>query len=123
MADPAKFLVVYLSEAESWGEVPLFEAIVRKLCSLGIQGSTAHSGRMGFGRSRRVRLHGTIGRDENRPVLVTAADSEKKLRDAIPHLRALAPHNTILLLDAEVVPSASPSPSPSRLIARALVTK
>ena len=104
MEEPAKLLVVFTTESECWGEAPLFEAIVRKLCSLGIEGSTASSARMGFGRSRRVHTHSAIGIDEDRPIVVTAADSEPKLREAIPHLRALAPRNRMLLLDAEIVP-------------------
>lgn len=104
MNEPARLLVIYTSSSEHWGELPMAEALVRKLCALGIKGGTAHEGSMGFGANRRVRHHIASGLADHTPVMVTAADSESRILEAIPHLRALAPTNTMLLLDAQVVP-------------------
>lgn len=107
MDEPTRLLVIFTSSSETWGELPLAEALVKKLCSLGIEGGTAHNASIGFGSKRKVRTHSLVGVDEHRPVMITAADSERRLRDAIPHLRALAPHNTMLLVEAELIPRRS----------------
>ncbi len=107
MDEPTRLLVIFTSSSETWGELPLAEALVKKLCSLGIEGGTAHNASIGFGSQRKVRTHSLVGADEHRPVMITAADSERRLREAIPHLRALAPHNTMLLVEAELIPRRS----------------
>jgi PII-like signaling protein len=104
MDDAARLLVIYTSASESWGQISLAEALVRKLCALGIAGATAHTGSMSFGKFRKVREHSAVGADEHRPTTVMAVDAESKLLEAVPHLRALAPENTMLLLPVEVVP-------------------
>ncbi|MFN7920315.1 MAG: DUF190 domain-containing protein [Bryobacteraceae bacterium] len=104
MDSPARLLLIYTSSSEAWGGLPLAEALVRKLCALGIEGATAHSASMGYGKHKRVRQHKATGDDEHRPVMVTAADTEAKILEAIPHLRALAPGNAMLILDAEMIP-------------------
>lgn len=97
-------LVIYLSRSDRWGDLPLYEALVQKLRHLGVSGATAHLGAMGFGEARRVRLQGLFGIHEDEPVTVMALESEAKLRQAIPHLRGLAPCCTMALVEAEIIP-------------------
>lgn len=96
-----RLLVMFLSETDTHGELPLYEVLVRKLNHLGVSGATAHRGVMGFGQGHHVHRDRLFGVSDDRPITILAADTEERLRAALPGLRDLAPKIPILLLDAE----------------------
>ena len=49
MTPPVKLLLIYVAETETWGQTPLYEAIIRRLRQLEVAGATASAGLMGFG--------------------------------------------------------------------------
>ena len=71
--------------------------------SLGaIEGVKKGSGRlMGFGHHHRVHERRMFGLSGDRPVTITAVDTEEKIREIIPEVRSLVPDSLILLLGAE----------------------
>lgn len=99
-----KLLLIFLSETDLHGEVPLYESLVRRLNQKGVSGASVMRGVMGFGQGHHVHRGRLFGISDDRPVLVLAADREAALRAALPALRELAPQAPMLLLDAESLP-------------------
>jgi PII-like signaling protein len=102
MNDPVKVLLVFVKETDMWGDTPLYKAVVQKLRQLEVAGATAQVGLTGFGRHHRVHHKGLFGIADDRPITIMAADSEAKLRAAIPELQPLLQNSVFLLLDAEL---------------------
>lgn len=96
-----KLLLIFLSETDTHGDLPLYEALVRKLNHLGVSGATVQRGVMGFGQGHHVHRDRLFGVSDDRPITIIAADTEQHLRAALPGLRELAPKIPMLLLDAE----------------------
>lgn len=99
-----KVLIIFVSETDQHGEVPLSEFLVRRLNQKGIAGASVMLGVMGFGQDHHVHRGRLFGVSDDRPVMIFAADEESRLRAALPALREYAPHAPMLLLDAEQLP-------------------
>lgn len=102
---PAKLLLIYVDESDTWGEsrVPLYEAIVQALYDLGIDGATVHAGIMGYGVNRRMHKKRLFGVTDERPVTISAVDSEASIRAALPKLRQMVAEGVLFLVDCEVI--------------------
>ncbi len=100
----AKLLLIYFDETDEWEQMPLYEAVVKRLLQLGIAGATVNTGIMGFGSHQRLHGKRLFGVADDRPVTVTVIDAEDKLRAAIPEIRLLVQEGLMVLVDAEVVP-------------------
>ena len=105
MKPPVKMLMIYVDETDLWGTVTLFEAIVRRIRQLGLAGATVHHGIMGFGSHGKVHRKRLFGVSDDKPVVITVVDSESKVRDVLPEIRAMVKEGLVVLLDAEVVES------------------
>src|SRR5262249_6954857 len=103
MNTPMKLLLVYLDENDQWEQIPLYEAIVRRLRQLDVAGATVHIGRMGFGHHSRIHRPGLFGIPDDRPVTISVVESEEKLRQVLPDIRRMTPGGVLVLLDAEVI--------------------
>ncbi len=96
-----KLLLIFLSETDLHGDVPLYESMVRRLNQKGVSGASVMRGVMGFGQDHHVHRGRLFGISDDRPVMIVAADEESRLRAALPALKELAPQAPMLLLDAE----------------------
>src|SRR4029077_13874143 len=103
MNPPVKMLIIYIDESDVWGEAhtPLYEAIVRRLRQLQVEGATAFTGIMGFGSHQKVHHKRLFGISDDKPVVITSVDNEAKLRAAEAEIRRMAPEGLIVLVDAE----------------------
>jgi uncharacterized protein len=99
----AKMLLVFFDETDQWEQIPLYEAVVRRLRQLGLAGATVTAGIMGFGSHHQVHRKRLFGISDDRPVTVCAIDSEEKLRAAIPEIRLLVKEGLMILVDAEQI--------------------
>ncbi|MCX6599476.1 MAG: DUF190 domain-containing protein [Acidobacteria bacterium] len=95
-------LTIIVDETELAGEMPLYEAVVRKLVRLEIAGATVNMGIMGFGRHGKVHRKRLFGVADERPVTIVAVDRDEAIRRAIPELRAMMPEGLIYLSEVEV---------------------
>jgi PII-like signaling protein len=102
----AALLLIYIDETDTWGNsrVPLYEAIVEKLFELGIDGATVHTGIMGYGASRRLHRKRLFGVTDDRPVTISAVDTQQRLRDAMPAIRPMVREGLLFLVPGEIVP-------------------
>jgi uncharacterized protein len=98
-----KMLLIYLDENDMWEQIPLHEAVVRRLRQLDIAGATVHAGVMGYGGHHRVHRKRLFGISDDRPVTISTIDSEQKLRSAIPEIRKLVGGTLMALIDVEVL--------------------
>jgi PII-like signaling protein len=94
-------MLIYVDETDQWGDVPLYEAIVRKLHQAGLAGATVQMGVMGFGSHARVHAKQLFGLSDDRPVIIHVCDEEARIRAALPDIGGMVQEGLVLLLDAE----------------------
>src|SRR6185369_6707251 len=104
MTPPTKMLMIFVDESDQWDDLPLYEAILRRLVKFEIAGATVQIGVMGFGSHHRIHRKRLFGVSDDRPVTIMVVENEAKLRQAIPEIRPLVQEGLILLTDVEVIP-------------------
>ncbi len=103
MHGPAKMLLVFIDETDTYEHRPLYETIVRRLMKRDIAGATVVRGIMGYGAQHR--LFGSanlLGIAENRPVTVIVVEREERLRAVLPEIEELVKEGLIVMMDATV---------------------
>lgn len=98
-----KLLVVFLDETDTSHDMPLYEALVRRLERRGVGGATVNKGIMGFGNQHKIHGKGLLGVSDDRPITVMVVEREEKLREVLPELRRMAPEAVMVLLDGELL--------------------
>ena len=101
---PAKMLLIFIDQTDTWQNAPLHEAIVRVLEQNGVAGATVLSGIMGYGIHRRIHRRGLLGVSDDKPLTIAAIDNEDKLRNVLPAVRPMVREGLIGLTDFEVIP-------------------
>lgn len=102
---PQKLMVIFVDETDISGEVPLYEAITRKLIQLEAPGATVQAGIMGYGRQHMIHRKRLFGISDDRPVTISVIAPEALLREKIlPVVRPMVSDGLVILLDVEVVP-------------------
>ena len=105
MNKPAKMLVVMVDENDMWRDVPLYEAITRKLAQLEAPGATVQAGIMGFGSHQMIHRKGLFGVVDDRPITISVIAPEDVLRTSIiPVIRPMVRGGLLFLMDVEVIP-------------------
>jgi PII-like signaling protein len=97
-----KCLQILLEDTDTWESEPLYEAIVRLLHKRGVAGATVWSGVMGYGAHGRIHKRGLFGVADEKPILITAIDTEEAIRGVLPELLQIVKEGLVLLQDAEV---------------------
>jgi uncharacterized protein len=103
MTPPVKLLLIFVDETDTWQQMPLSEAIVRRLRQLDVAGATVQIGIMGFGSHMKVHHKRLFGISDDRPVVISVVDEELKLRQVLPEIRGMVREGLVVLLDAELV--------------------
>ena len=100
MIEKTKVLMIFISETERLEDLPLYEAIIRKLVHLNVQGATVSTGIMGFGRHHHVHRKRLFGVNDDRPITITVVESETKMQEIIPVIRPLVKAGMVIVFDA-----------------------
>ena len=79
MRTDVKMLLILHDETDMFGELSLYEAIVRRLHQLDISGATVQRGIMGFGSHGKVHRKGLFGISDDRPITICVVDTAEKL--------------------------------------------
>ncbi|HVN77909.1 MAG TPA: DUF190 domain-containing protein [Terriglobia bacterium] len=103
MKTDVKMLLIFHDETDMFGELPLYEAIVRRLHQLDISGATVQRGIMGFGSHGRVHRKGLFGISDDRPVTICVIDTADKLEPIVPEIRDMIAEGVVLLVDGQMV--------------------
>jgi PII-like signaling protein len=97
-----KALQIFIEDTDKWGNESLSEAIIRLLHKRGIAGATVCNGVMGYGVAGRIHRRGLFGVTDERPIIITAIDSEKNLRAVVPEILPMVKEGIVALSDIEV---------------------
>lgn len=104
MNGPAKMLVILVDETDTWEDMPLYEAICRKLVQLNAPGATVQAGIMGYGSQGHLHRKRLFGVPDDRPVSISVVDSESNLREKlIPAIRPMVTEGLVFLTDVELI--------------------
>ena len=105
MNKPAKLLMILVDETDMWRDLPLYDAICRKLVHLEAPGATVQAGIMGFGSHQIIHRKGLFGVSDDRPISISVVAPEELLRSKIiPAIRPMVRDGVIFLMDVEVIP-------------------
>jgi PII-like signaling protein len=96
-------LLIFVDETDTWGEMPLYEAIVRKLAHAEVAGATVQAGIMGFGSHHKVHHKRLFGISDDRPVTIAAVDTAAAIERGLAEVRPIVAEGLIVTLDVEVV--------------------
>ncbi len=98
-----KLLTICFDETDSYGDLPLYEAIVQRLVQLGVAGATVNRGIMGFGPKGLLHRKRLFGVSDDRPITISVVDIEEKLLPILPELRQMVAEGPIYLQDVMMV--------------------
>lgn len=103
MTSPSKMLLIFVDETDMSGELPLYEAIMRRLLALNVSGATVNAGVMGFGAHRLIHRKRLFGVADDRSMTIVCVEAEEKLRAILPQIRPMVKEGLVLLVDVEVI--------------------
>ncbi len=103
MKTDVKMLLIFHDETDMFGQLPLYEAIVRRLHQLEISGATVLRGIMGFGSHGKVHRKGLFGISDDRPITICVIDTAAKLEPIVPEIREMIAEGVVLLVDGQMV--------------------
>ncbi len=103
VAGKAKLLRIFVSEADRWGDKPLYEALVEALRANDIAGVTVLAGIMGYGPSRQIYHEKMLELSHNRPMVLNVIDAEEKLRAFLPLLDKMVKDCLVVMSEVDVV--------------------
>jgi PII-like signaling protein len=86
LSEEGQLLRVFCGESDTWGEQPLYRAIVLKAKELGLAGATVLRGPMGFGANSRLHTTKLLDLSTDLPVIIELVDSAEKLQTLLPFL-------------------------------------
>lgn len=95
-------MTIYVNEADRVGDIPLHEALVRRLLHLDVAGVTVTRGVMGYGKHGKVHRKRLFGVSDDRPMVITAIDDEVRLRSVLPEIRGVVVEGLITLQEVQV---------------------
>jgi PII-like signaling protein len=99
----AKMVRIYIGEDDRWEGEPLHEAIVKRLRMMDIAGATVYRGVLGFGAQQRMHRSGFLGLSNDLPLMITAVDTEEKIKSILPVLDEMVDEGLIALSDVEII--------------------
>jgi hypothetical protein len=79
---PARLLRIHISESDSYGGKPLYEAIVDKCREMKIAGATVFRGLEGYGETAEMHKSHIIRHDQ--PILISIVDTAENLARLVP---------------------------------------
>ena len=95
-------LTIYVDETDTEGDLPLYEAIVRRLLRHEIAGATVHRGIMGFGAHGRLHRKRLFGVSDDRPIVISAVDNAEKIRGVAKTIQRMVREGLVTIQPVEL---------------------
>jgi len=108
----AKMMRILIGEHDRWHDQPLYHALVHAMRANDIAGVTVYRGILGYGANRRIHKDSTLNLSHDAPILLTAVDTEEKLRAIIPVLDQMVKQGLVVLSDVDVIKYSHAQPLP-----------
>lgn len=99
---PAKLVRIYLGESDRSGEIPLYEAIVRKLRMLDFAGATVYRGILGYGVKRHTHKSGFFHLSRDLPIMISVIERADRIDDLVKIVADMIEDGLIAVSDVEM---------------------
>jgi PII-like signaling protein len=99
----AKMMRIYIGEADRWKEKPLYRALVEAMRVNDIAGVTVYRGILGYGAHRRMRKDKTLHLSHDCSIMLSAVDTEEKLRSFLSLVEQMVEEGLVVLSDVDII--------------------
>lgn len=97
-----KLLRVYAGENDRYGDLPLYEWVVRQAHQRGIAGATVIHGSEGFGATHRIHTTRVLRLSTDLPIVVELIDTTEKIDDFLPVLDGVLVGGLVVVQDVQL---------------------
>jgi len=99
----AKLMRIFVGENDRWRDKPLYQALVESMRANDVAGVTVYQGILGYGANRRIHRDTALHLSHDRPIMLSAVDTEEKLRAYFPILDEMVQQGLVVLSDVDIV--------------------
>jgi PII-like signaling protein len=103
MEGKAKMMRIYIGEADRWKDKPLYNALVEAMRANDIAGVTVYRGILGYGALRRMHADKTLHLSHDCSIMLSAVDTEEKLRLFLPLVDQMVEEGLVVLSDVDII--------------------
>jgi PII-like signaling protein len=103
MEGKAKMMRVYIGASDRWKDKPLYQALVEAMRANDIAGVTVYRGILGYGAHRRVHKDNALHLSHDRSIMLSAVDSEEKLRAFLPLVDQMVEEGLVVFSDVDII--------------------
>ncbi len=103
MEGKAKMMRIYIGEADQWRDKPLYQALVEAMRANDIAGVTVYRGILGYGAHRRVHKDKALHLSHDCSIMLSAVDTEDKLRSFLPLVDQMVEEGLIVFSDVDII--------------------
>jgi PII-like signaling protein len=100
---PARLMRVFIGEADKWHGEPLYDAIVKRLRMMEIDGATVYRGILGYGAKGHTHKQNFWHISRDLPIMIALVDTAAKLAEAAGVLEEMIEDGLIVISDVEIV--------------------
>jgi PII-like signaling protein len=99
----ARMMRIFIGESDRWRDKPLYQALVEAMRANDIAGVTVYRGILGYGAHRRVHRDKPLRLSHDASIMLSAVDSEEKLRQFLPIVEQMVQEGLVALSDVEII--------------------
>ncbi|HZU10493.1 MAG TPA: DUF190 domain-containing protein [Pseudacidobacterium sp.] len=99
----AKLMQIFIGESDRWQGKPLHEALVQAMRAYDLAGATVYRGILGYGAHRRVHKEKPFHLSHDASIMITAVDTEEKLKSFLPVVDQMVEEGLVVLSDADII--------------------
>lgn len=99
----ARIMRIYIGESDRWKDRPLYQALVEAMRANDIAGVTVYRGILGYGAHRRIHKEKPLQLSRDCSIMLSAVDTEEKLRAFLPLVDQMVEEGLVVLSDAEII--------------------
>jgi len=102
-AGTAKLMRIFVGENDKWNGKPLHRALIESMRANDIAGVTVYQGILGYGANRRTHQDSALHLSHDRPMMLSAVDTEERLRAFLPVLDDMVQQGLVVFSDVDVI--------------------
>jgi PII-like signaling protein len=99
----ALMMRIYISEQDRWQNKALHLALVEAMRANDIAGVTVYRGILGYGAHQRVHHERTLSLSHEASIMLSAVDSEERIRAFLPIVEQMVEEGLIVLSDVDII--------------------
>jgi len=106
----ARVMQIFIGESDRWKDKPLYQALVEAMRANDLAGVTVYKGILGYGAHRRIHKDKPLGLSRDASIMLSAVDSEAKLKAFLPLAEQMVEEGLVVLSDVDILQYSSRSP-------------